>query len=196
VDSSPLQLRRDLLQAKILLYEREQVDDRAHCDAFPPNTVTSQDLESFSSSIPVKNLSDRSSRHAESFDKVQLGQYLDKPMNETLAALTEKDPNPISKVWLASKKSEHNALNSIAADVFPLRATYDETLPGNMQTEGPTNQREMETISNFPGQENDNVNAIAPPTNGSLMDNDDDKENKRDFSYGNQGSIKLGESSG
>lgn len=183
MDSSPLQSRRDLLQAEILLYEREQVDDRAHCDAFPPNTVTSRDLESFSSSIPVKNLSDRSSRHAESFDKVQLGQYLDKPMNETLAALTEKAPNPISKVWLASKKSEHNALNSIAADVFPLRATYDETLPGNMQTEGPTNQWEIETISNFPGQENDDVN-------------DDDKENKRDFSYGNQGSIKLGESSG
>ena len=75
VDCSPLQSRKDLLHGEILLYEREQVEDCLHqCDVFPPNTATSQDLESFSSNIPVKNFGDRPSRHAECFDKVPLSE--------------------------------------------------------------------------------------------------------------------------
>ena len=76
VDCSPLQSRKDL-EAEIFLYEREQVDDWLHqCDVFPPNTATSQDLESFSSNSPVKSLGDRPPRHAECFDKVPLSEYL------------------------------------------------------------------------------------------------------------------------
>ena len=91
MDCSALQSRKDLLQAEILLYEREQVDDWVHqCDVFPLNTATPQDLESFSSSIPVKNLNDRPPRHAECFYKVRLSEYLDKSINEQPASLTEK----------------------------------------------------------------------------------------------------------
>ena len=76
VDCSPLQSRKDIIQAEILLYEQEQVDDWVHqCDVFPPNTATSQGLESFSSSTPVTNLSVRPPRHAECFDKVRLSEY-------------------------------------------------------------------------------------------------------------------------
>ena len=90
MDCSALQSRKDLLQAEILLYEREQVDDWVHqCDVFPLNTATPQDLESFSSSIPVKNLSDRP-RHAECFDKVPLSEYLDKSINEQPDSPTEE----------------------------------------------------------------------------------------------------------
>ena len=92
-----LQSRKDLLQAEILLYEfeRKQVDDWVdQWDLFPPNTATSQDPESFSSSIPVKTLSDRPPRHAECFDKVRLSEYLDKSINEQPASLTEKRSKP------------------------------------------------------------------------------------------------------
>ena len=64
-----------------------------------------------------------------------------------------------------------------------------------MQTEGPIDQGEKEIKTNFSCQRNDDINEIAPPGNGSLMDNDD-KENKREFNYVNQDNIKLGESSG
>lgn len=196
VDCSPLQPRKDLLQAEILLYEREEVDEWVHCDAFPPNTATSQDLESFSSSIPMKNLSDRSSWHTDCFGKVRLSECFDKLINEQPASPTEKAPNSMSNVCLA--EIEDNPFNGVAADSKnrPLQATRDETLPENMQTEGPTNQGEMEITTNFPGQRNDDINAIALPDNGSLMDNDDDKENKRKFNYVNQDNINLGESSG
>ena len=40
-----------------------------------------------------------------------------------------------------------------------------------MKTEGPVNQGERE-ITHFSGQRNDDMNEIAPPGNGSLMDND------------------------
>ena len=194
MDCSPLLSREDLLQAEILLYEREEVGDWVHCHVFPPNTTTSQDLEGFTSSIPVKNLSDGYPRHAEYFHKVPLSQYLDKLINQKLVSLTEKAPNAISNVFLASEKSEDSPSNGIAADSKnpPLQDTQDETLPQNMQTEGPTNKREVKIIENV----NDDITAVAPPGKGSLTDNDDVKESKREFSYVNQDNIKLGESSG
>ena len=197
MDCSPLQSRKDLLQAEILLYKREEVDEWVHCDAFQANTATSQDLESFSSSILVKNLSDSSSWHTECFDKVQFSEYSDKSTNEQPASLTEKAPNPISNVCLVSEGTEDNLFNSVAADSKnrPLQATHDETLPENIQTEGPTNQGEMEITTYFPDQRND-INVIALPGNGSLMDNDDDKENKREVNYVNQHHRNLKESSG
>ena len=64
-----------------------------------------------------------------------------------------------------------------------------------MQTEGLINQEEMEIATNFSGQRNNDINGIAPPSNGSMMDNDVN-ENNREFNYVNQDNIKLGESSG
>lgn len=79
----------------MLLYERKEVDDWVdQCDVFSPNAATYQDHESFSTSIPVKNLRDRSHRHAEFFDKIQLSEYLDKSINEQLACLAEKMSKP------------------------------------------------------------------------------------------------------
>ena len=63
-----------------------------------------------------------------------------------------------------------------------------------MQTEGPMNQRENK-ITNFFDQRNDDTNEIAPPGNGSVME-PEGKENKKEFNYVNQDSIKVGESSG
>ena len=57
-----------------------------------------------------------------------------------------------------------------------------------MKTEGPVNQGERE-ITHFSGQRNDDVNEIAPPGNGSLIDNDD-----KELHYGSQDNIKLGKS--
>ena len=54
-----------------------------------------------------------------------------------------------------------------------------------MKTEGPANQREKE-ITKFSRQRNDDIKEIAPPGNGSLMDNDDNE-----FNYVNQDNIKL-----
>ena len=91
MDCSSLQSRKDLVQAEILLYEGEQVDDWVHqSDVFPPNKSTSQDLESFHSSIPVKHLGDRPPRLAECFDKVPLSEYLNKSTNEHLASVTKR----------------------------------------------------------------------------------------------------------
>ena len=100
VDCSPLQSRKLLLQAEMLLNERKQVDDWVdQYDVFPPITATYQDLESLSSITPVKNLSDRPPRNAKCFDKVPLSEYLDKSINEQPASITEKiGLNPIRNV--------------------------------------------------------------------------------------------------
>ena len=67
------------------------MDDWVHqSDVFPPNTSTSQDLESFRSNIPVKNIGDRPLRLAECFDKVPLSEYLNKSRNERPASRTKK----------------------------------------------------------------------------------------------------------
>ena len=72
------------------------MDDWLHqSDVFPPNTTTSQDLESFHSNIPVKNLGNRPPRLAECFDKVPLSEYLNKSTNEQPASLTKRiKPDP------------------------------------------------------------------------------------------------------
>jgi len=94
-------------------------------------------------------------------------------------------------------RTEENPFNIFAGDSKPrtLQATHSEAPPENLQTEGPINQGEKEITTFFSGQRNDDINEIAPPGNGSVMNNDV-KENKRQFNYVNQDNIKLGESSG
>ena len=86
--------------------------------------------------------------------------------------------------------TEENLLNFFAGDSKPrpLQGTHSETPSENMKAEGPVNQGERE-ITHFSGQRNDDINEIAPPGNGSLMDNDD-----KELHYGSQDNIKLGKS--
>lgn len=205
VDCSPIESTKDLLTAEIpLLYEREEVHDGVNCDAFPPKT-TFQDLEMFSSSSPAINLNDTSPWQDECFDKVRLSECSDNLINEQPAPMTERAPSPINNVYLAL---ENTVDTDVTANVknCHLQATCEET-----PSEGPSNQEGVEMQTNFPGQGKDDIITAALPDNphkvfnvtsqddtGSLMDSDDDdnKENKREFNNRHQENKNLEESSG
>lgn len=194
-----------------LLYEREEVQDWENCDAFPPKTTLSQDIENFTSSSPAKILNDTFPWHAECFDKVRLSESSDNTINEQPVSLTERAPNSINVCFALESTVDNNSIIGVAADSknCHIQGRCDQTPPENIQTEGSKKQGRIEMTTNFPGQGNNNIITIAQVaentqkvSNATTKDDTvmysdaDDKENKAEFNYGHQKNKNLGESSG
>ena len=209
MDCSPIQPRKDAVYAEIpLLYEREEVGDWVNCDDFPHKT-TSQHLERFSSSGPAINPNDTSLWHVECFDKVRVSECSDNLIHEHIP-LTDRAPSPINNNCLALENivGKRNLTTDVTEDVknCHLQVTCEET-----PSEGSLNQEGMEIQTNCPSQGNYDFITTAFPDNThkvfnvktqddtcSLMgsDDDDNKENMREFNSCHQENKNLGESSG
>ena len=195
------------------LYEPEEVQDLVDYDAFTNDLKRLQGLECLTSSGESPN---KPVLRIECFDKVKVKEWPEiEPEDFSLEEqhLVHNAASSINKDCVALENAEENSPFSVAAESIhgqlqDAQNHYDKTPPDNMQNKRPTSQEKRKKISDVSGVVSNSKITVAllkksevlnMATTVSISGNDDDKENKLEFSaeYGQQGNQNVvDESSG
>lgn len=194
VDCSPLQSRNELLKREVSSFRffgQDESQGLTNCRAFANDTNQLPGLEHLSASDTSLN---KSASRIEYFSKVNLYECLEKQPEDCLAYeqtvhCVHKDPSFINENRVTSEHAEESVSFSVATeslnDNLQDAGKCLET-PLSLQNERPMSKQQTERASDISGPEKTTTDDL--PTG-----NDDDKENKINFSEenGHQGNMNV-----